>query len=50
MLIWEISVFWAVFLHISVIAPLLAFLHFAHFEANMMNYFPGKNRKYPEKT
>ena len=39
MLIWEISAFWAVFLHMSVIAPLLAFLHFVHFEGKIMSVF-----------
>ena len=33
MLVWEISAFWAVFLQMSIIAPLLAFLHFMEFEA-----------------
>ena len=39
MLIWEISAFWAVFLHMSVIAQLLAFLHFVHFEGKIMSVF-----------
>ena len=39
MLIWEISAFWAVFLHMSVIAQLLAFLRFVHFEGKIMSVF-----------
>ena len=50
MLIWKIFVFWAVFLHMSAIAPLLAFLHFVHFEAkNYERILPGNKRKYPGK-
>ena len=33
------SAFWAVFLHMNVIAPLLAFLHFVHFEGKNMSVF-----------
>ena len=38
-LIWKISGFWAVFLHMNVIVPLLAFLHFVHVEAKSMSVF-----------